>query len=109
MHHRWRCVIAVAISPDGHRVATASCERGFKEGGGTSTTCQIWDASTGRRVTPLLPHINWPKVLAFRPDGKVLATGDYSGAVHLWDVENGSSLGRPLYAAFDRLQPGIQS
>ena len=98
MKHRWPCVIAVAFSPDGRRIATASCERGFQEGGGTSATCQIWDAGTSRPLTQLLPHINWPSALAFRPDGRVLATGDYSGAVHLWDVETGASLGPMLSA-----------
>jgi WD40 repeat protein/tetratricopeptide (TPR) repeat protein len=98
MKHRWPCVIAVAFGPDGRRIATASCERGFQLGGGTSATCQIWDAGTGRPTGPLLPHINWPAVITFRPDGKVLATGDYSGAVHLWDVESGASLGSPILA-----------
>ncbi len=63
-----------------------------------STTCQIWDADTGRPASPLLPHINWVAALAFSPDAKVLATGDYSGAVHLWDVRTGTMIGRPFGA-----------
>jgi WD40 repeat protein/tetratricopeptide (TPR) repeat protein len=99
MKHRWKCVIAVAISPDGQRLATACCERGFKQGGGTSATCWLRDARSGQPAAPLLSHINWPSALVFRPDGKVLATGDYSGAVHLWDVETGARLGPPMRAA----------
>jgi len=96
--HRWSWVRAVAFSPDGHHLATTSHDRGFDEGGSTSTTCQIWDAATARPSSPLLPHINYAAALAFRPDGKVLATGDYSGAVHLWDVETGTTLRPPLRA-----------
>ncbi len=36
--------------------------------------------------------------VAFSPDGKVLATGDYSGTVHRWDVETGAMIGRPFAA-----------
>jgi hypothetical protein len=34
--------------------------------------------------------------LAFQPDGKVLASGDYSGLVRLWDTSTGKEIGRPL-------------
>jgi WD40 repeat protein len=97
MIHRWPHVRAVAFSPDGDRVATASHDRSFGEGGGTSATCQIWDAATGRPVSPLLRHINYVAALAFRPDGKVLATADYSGAIHLWDVATGEPVGQPRF------------
>ena len=54
--------------------------------------------ATGRPVSPLLPHVNWVAALAFSPDGTVLATGDYSGSVHLWNVETGAMIGDPLSA-----------
>ncbi len=34
----------------------------------------------------------------FPPDGDVLATGDYSARVHLWDVRTGARAGGPLGA-----------
>ena len=34
--------------------------------------------------------------LAFQPDGKVLAAGDYNGLVRLWDTSTGREIGRPL-------------
>ena len=98
MLHRWQRVRAVASSPDGTRIATASHDLPFGGGGSLSTTCQVWDASTGRPASPLLPHINWVAALAFRPDGKVLATGDYSGVVHLWDLFTGARVGGPFLA-----------
>jgi eukaryotic-like serine/threonine-protein kinase len=96
--HRWSYVRAVAFSPDGRRFATSSHSRGPDEASSTSTTCQIWDAATARPTSPLLPHINYASAMAFRPDGRVLATGDYSHGVHLWDVETGTHLGPPLRA-----------
>jgi tetratricopeptide (TPR) repeat protein len=36
--------------------------------------------------------------MAYRPDGKVLATGDYSGRVHFWDADTMARVGRPLAA-----------
>ncbi len=46
----------------------------------------------------MLPHTNWPARLAFSPDGKVLATGDFNGAGHLWDVATGRPIGPMLDA-----------
>ncbi len=97
MLHRWPWIHAVASSPDGTRLATASHDVGFGAGGSTSMTCQVWDVSTGRPASPLLPHINWVAALAFRPDGNVLAVGDYSGAVYLRDVPTGAHVGGPFY------------
>ena len=98
MIHRWPTIEAVAFSPDSRLVATTSHDRGIAEGGSTSSTCQIWDADTARPASPLLPHINYVGAMAFRPDGKVLATGDYSRAIHLWDVKTGRKLGQPMFA-----------
>ena len=95
---RWPGGMQVVLSPDGRRVAAISHDRRFGDGGSTWSTCQVLDAATGRPVSPLLPHINWPSALAFSLDGKVLATGDYSGAVHRWDVETGARIGRPFAA-----------
>ena len=97
MTHRWSWLRAVAISPDGRHIATSSHRR-YRELETTSTTCQIWDAETGRPASPILPHINHVAALAFRPDGGVLATGDYSSTVHLWDVRTGAMIGRPFSA-----------
>jgi WD40 repeat protein/tetratricopeptide (TPR) repeat protein len=95
---RWPGGMQVVFSPDGRRVAATSHDGPYGNGGSTWSTCQVFDAATGRPVSPLLPHINWPSALAFSPDGKMLATGDYSGAVHRWDVETGARIGRPFAA-----------
>ena len=83
----------MAFSPDGGRIATASHDRTFEEGGSTGTTCQVWDASTGRPVSPQLPHRNWVSALAFTPDGESLVTGSYNGVVLIWDARTGATWG----------------
>ena len=95
---RWREAHFAIFSPDGRRIAIYAHDNTYGEGGSTWSTCQVRDASTGRAVSPLLPHGNWLHAMAFSPDGKVLATGDYSGIVHRWDVETGAMIGRPFAA-----------
>ena len=43
-----------------------------------------------------MPHTNYVAALAFQPDGKVLAAGDFNGLVRLWDTSTGREIGRPL-------------
>jgi WD40 repeat protein len=96
-------VRAVAFSPDGKRVATAS--QLDKVAGGT---VQVWDAGSGRPVGPPLPQINHVAALAFSLDGRRLATGDYSHNVRLWDVATGKEVGPPPHRGRHRASPGDQ-
>ncbi len=82
---------SVAISPDGKSIATGSSPDGRVAG-----EVRLWDASTGRLRLPAMPHTNYVRALAFRPDGKVLAAGDYSGLVRFWDTATGREIGQPL-------------
>ncbi len=94
---RWPQVRAATFSPDGRHAAIAAHDVPYAAGGSTAGTCRIWDAATGRPASPLLPHINWVGAIAYRPDGKVLATGDYSGRVHFWDAETTARVGLPFH------------
>jgi WD40 repeat protein len=80
-----------ALSPDGRCFATGSHPDGRVAG-----EVRLWDASTGRLRFPPMPHTNYVSALAFQPDGKVLAAGDYNGLVRLWDTSTGREIGRPL-------------
>jgi WD40 repeat protein len=84
---------AVACSPDGATVATASL----------SGWGQLWDAATGKpRGDPLRhPVPSWVMAVAFSPDGRLLATGggDFEspkrrGEGLLWEVSSGRLLTR---------------
>ena len=68
----------LAFSPDGRLLAIASTT-GISRAEAAGPRVELWDAAAGRPASPLLPHINWVAAMAFRPDGAVLATGDYSG------------------------------
>jgi len=66
-------VNAVAFSPDGRYVATASWDN----------TARLWEASTGDEVVRL-KHPGRVEVVAFSPDGKYLASASKDDTARLW-------------------------
>ena len=52
--------------------------------GGSETTVRLWDPKLG---TPLeeLPHPGAVLSLAWSPDGRLLASGDFAGTIRLWE------------------------
>jgi WD40 repeat protein len=62
--HR-NAVSAVAWSPDGKRMASASYD----------LTVQVWDPITGQRFFTYRGHTDWVTAVAWSPDGKELASG----------------------------------
>ncbi|MEU3297503.1 hypothetical protein ABZ722_34905 [Streptomyces longwoodensis] len=69
---------AVAMSPDGSTVATAS----------PGNTVKLWNAATGQLQTTLT-HQHPVSAVAFHPDGHTLATGSNDGTVRLWNTTTG--------------------
>jgi WD40 repeat protein len=67
---------AVAFSPDGKRLATAS------EDG----TAKVWDAATGQETLTLNAHTGGLTSVAFSADGSRLATAGLDGTVRIWDA-----------------------
>jgi CHAT domain/WD domain, G-beta repeat len=69
--HRKR-ITAVAFSPEGRRLATASIGMAL-----------VWDASSGQELATLT-HSNWVEGVAFSPDGRRLATASYDKTARIW-------------------------
>ena len=76
-------VNAVAFSPDGRKVATASYDN----------TARLWDVETEKQIQRL-EHDGSVYGVAFSPDGKKLATASSDSSARLWDVRTGKQIQR---------------
>lgn len=52
----------------------------------------LWDASTGKQLRVFKGHEGIPPLIAFHPNGKILASTSRDFSVRLWDVETGAAL-----------------
>jgi len=95
-------VYSLAISPDGRKIATTGYT-GITEDKPKLRTA-VWDAKTGMELLVVKnDHAGQRPCIAFSPDGKLLATGTFSGddekavgAVQLWHADTGMKVGNPL-------------
>lgn len=79
-------VTAVAFTPDGTRLATAS-GRLFNEAvEPTDISIHLWNAADGSLVASFDGSVGPIPSLAFSPDGSLLAAASFDGAVRVWPV-----------------------
>jgi WD40 repeat protein len=70
-------VLAVAVSPDGSQIATASADN----------TVRLWNAPLGSTPRLLGGHGDSVTSAFFSPNGKFLLTGSADGTARLWDTQ----------------------
>ena len=75
-------VRAIAYSPDGKYLASASQDR----------TAKIWDAANGRELLTLVGHTDALRSITFSPDGKRVATISDDLTARVWDTTTGKTL-----------------
>jgi WD40 repeat protein/serine/threonine protein kinase/predicted Zn-dependent protease len=79
----------IALAPDGTLAATATKHK-------QQSTAQLWLTASGTRIGTPLAHRAAITVLAFRPDGRLLATGSFDNTVRLWETATGRPQASPL-------------
>jgi WD40 repeat protein len=79
-------VKAAVFSPDGGTVLTGS----------EDNAAHLWDARSGKPLTPPLQHEGSVAAVAFSPDGGTVLTGSNDNTTRLWDAHSGKPLTPPL-------------
>ncbi|HZT43228.1 MAG TPA: AAA-like domain-containing protein [Chthonomonadaceae bacterium] len=82
----WRWV---HFNPDGRRILTIG-------NANTDAEAQVWDAATGRAVTPALRHRAMVYDARFSPDGRRVVTCSDDGTAQIWNAITGQRIGPPL-------------
>ncbi len=88
-------VAAIAFSPDGTTLATASYDH----------TVRLWEVATGAQIATLTGHSDWVTTVAFSPDGTTLATASDDTTVRLWQVATGAQIA--TLTGHDRLAAAV--
>ena len=57
--------------------------------GGPQKMVRIFDTDSGESVFELKKHTDWIYCVDYSPDGVLVASGDRSGGLHVWEAETG--------------------
>jgi WD40 repeat protein len=84
--HNGGRILALAFSHDSKWLAAAT---GKVHATGVITEVEVWEVSSGKIASRIGQSAGMICSLAFRPDGKELATGSFDGIVRIWDPSCG--------------------
>jgi WD40 repeat protein len=83
-------VRSMAFAPDGQVLAVAAGNAGDDR----FTSVALWDTTSTAQIANLQGHQDTVWSVAYRPDGKEIATGSLDNTVRLWDPATGTELAR---------------
>ena len=83
--HDHAAVRSLGFSPDSHWLATTGQDR--------QNAIRMWDVESGRQAATLLGHTAASESIAYAPNGGLLASGDRTGIIHLWDISQLDHIG----------------
>ncbi|HET6868780.1 MAG TPA: PQQ-binding-like beta-propeller repeat protein [Solirubrobacteraceae bacterium] len=87
LHGHSDAVYAVAYSPDGRTLASASADH----------TIRLWSVANMTELgKPLTGHTDTVFSVAFSPDGRTLASGSNDNTIRFWNVATHRQMGQPL-------------
>ena len=98
LKHGYR-VNLMQFSPDGKRIVTTtgtSAPEWNQNYDAGDSSAHVWDAESGRPLTPPLRHGGRVNSARFSPDGKRIVTASDDKSVCVWDAETGRLLTGPL-------------
>lgn len=75
-------ITAIAFSPDGRVLASASDDH----------TVKLWEVPSGVEIRTLMGHLDTVRAIAFSPNGRWLASASYDKTIKVWDASSGTEL-----------------
>lgn len=73
---------SVAISPDGHTIAS----------GGSDQLIKLWHTNSGKEVRIFTEHTDSVNAIVFSPNGKIIVSGSEDKTMRIWNTHTGNLL-----------------